>query len=64
VLVGLGVTSLSMAPGSLPSVRRALAAHTLEQCQEMAQLVRDADDAPSARVAVRGRVDPGLLALL
>jgi phosphotransferase system enzyme I (PtsI) len=64
VLVGLGVTSLSMAPSSLPSVRRALAAHTLEQCREMAQAVRDADDAPSARAAVRSRVDPDLLALL
>ena len=64
VLVGLGVTSLSMAPTSLPSVRRALAAHTLEQCREMAQAVRDADDAPSARAAVRSRVDPDLLALL
>ena len=64
VLVGLGVTSLSMAPSSLPSVRRALAAHTLEQCREMAQAVRDADDALSARAAVRSRVDPDLLALL
>ena len=64
VLVGLGVTSLSMSPTSLPSVRRALAAHTLEQCQEMARAVLDADDAPSARTAVRNRVDPDLLALL
>ena len=64
VLVGLGVTSLSMAPSSLPSVRRALAAHTLEQCREMAQVVRDADDAPSVRAAVRSRVAPDLLALL
>jgi phosphotransferase system enzyme I (PtsI) len=61
VLVGLGVTSLSMAPSSLPSV---LAAHTLEQCQEMARSVREADDAPAARAAVRSRVDPNLLALL
>jgi phosphotransferase system enzyme I (PtsI) len=64
VLVGLGVTSLSMAASSLPSVRRALAAHTLEQCQEMAGAVRDADDAASARTAVRRLVDPDLLALL
>jgi phosphotransferase system enzyme I (PtsI) len=64
VLVGLGVTSLSMAPSSLPTVRRALAAHTLERCQEMAQLVREADDAPAARAEVRSRVDPNLLALL
>src|SRR3954464_13829131 len=64
VLVGLGVTSLSMAPSSLPSVRRALAAHTLDQCREMAAVVRDADDAVSARAAVRSRVDPDLMALL
>jgi phosphoenolpyruvate-protein phosphotransferase (PTS system enzyme I) len=64
VLVGLGVTSLSMAPSSLPSVRRVLAAHTLDQCREMAAVVRDADDAVSARAAVRSRVDPDLLALL
>jgi phosphoenolpyruvate-protein phosphotransferase (PTS system enzyme I) len=64
VLVGLGVTSLSMAATTLPPVRRALAAHTLEQCREMARAVRDADDAASARTAVRRLVDPDLLALL
>jgi phosphotransferase system enzyme I (PtsI) len=53
-----------MAVTTLPPVRRALAAHTLEQCREMARAVRDADDAASARTAVRRLVDPDLLALL
>ena len=39
VLVGLGVTSLSMAPSAIPEVRASLAAHTLDQCR---QLARDA----------------------
>jgi phosphotransferase system enzyme I (PtsI) len=34
LLVGLGVTSLSMAPTSVPVVREALAAVTLEECRE------------------------------
>ncbi|MEU0572498.1 putative PEP-binding protein, partial [Nonomuraea sp. NPDC005983] len=37
VLAGLGVTSLSMAPVCVPAVREALAAHTLEQCRELAR---------------------------
>lgn len=36
VLVGLGVTSLSMAPAALADVREELARYTLEQCREMA----------------------------
>ncbi|MEJ3744341.1 phosphoenolpyruvate--protein phosphotransferase [Actinomycetes bacterium KLBMP 9797] len=36
VLVGLGVTSLSMAPVALPAVRAALAAHTLADCRRLA----------------------------
>jgi phosphotransferase system enzyme I (PtsI) len=64
VLVGLGVTSLSMAPGCLPAVRRALAAHTLDHCRDMAQAARGAEDAASARSEVRRLVDPELLALL
>jgi phosphotransferase system enzyme I (PtsI) len=36
VLVGLGVTSLSMAPAAIPEVRAALAEHTLARCQELA----------------------------
>jgi phosphotransferase system enzyme I (PtsI) len=36
VLVGLGITSLSMAPRAIPAVREALGARTLEQCQRLA----------------------------
>ncbi|NUR87223.1 MAG: phosphoenolpyruvate--protein phosphotransferase, partial [Nonomuraea sp.] len=36
VLVGLGVTSLSMSAVSIPAVREALAAHTLEACRSQA----------------------------
>jgi phosphotransferase system enzyme I (PtsI) len=37
VLVGLGVTSLSMAPSALAEVRAALAGHTLDECRELAR---------------------------
>jgi phosphotransferase system enzyme I (PtsI) len=37
VLVGLGVTSLSMAPGAIAEVREELMQHTLDQCREMAR---------------------------
>jgi phosphoenolpyruvate-protein phosphotransferase (PTS system enzyme I) len=56
VLVGLGVTSLSMAPISLPAVRTALAAHTLEDCQRFAAAARAADDPSAARAAVRALI--------
>jgi phosphoenolpyruvate-protein phosphotransferase (PTS system enzyme I) len=61
VLVGLGVTSLSMAPSCLPAVRRALAAHTLDQCRAMASAAREAEDCASARAGVRRLVDPEVL---
>ncbi len=37
VLVGLGVTSLSMAPSAIPEVRAALAGHTMAQCRDLAR---------------------------
>jgi phosphotransferase system enzyme I (PtsI) len=37
VLVGLGVTSLSMSASAVADVRDALAAVTLGQCRELAQ---------------------------
>ncbi|WP_028923192.1 phosphoenolpyruvate--protein phosphotransferase [Pseudonocardia acaciae] len=61
VLVGLGVTSLSMAPASLPLVRRALATHTVAECQAMAGAAREADDPAAARDAVRQLASPELL---
>ncbi len=54
VLVGLGVTSLSMAPVSVPAVRAALALHTLAECRGMAALALDAEDGRAARAAARG----------
>lgn len=52
VLVGLGVTSLSMAPGALPEVRAALAARTDADCARLAEVALVASDAAEARAAV------------
>ncbi|GHF05024.1 phosphoenolpyruvate-protein phosphotransferase [Amycolatopsis deserti] len=52
VLVGLGVTSLSMAPAALPAVRLALAAHTAADCAALARLALTAPDAARAREEV------------
>jgi phosphoenolpyruvate-protein phosphotransferase (PTS system enzyme I) len=49
VMVGLGITSLSMAPRAIPAVREALAAHTLEECQRLAVAALSAPDATAAR---------------
>ena len=51
VLVGLGVTSLSMSPGALAAVRAALRAHTLSQCQAAAVAARAAVSAAAAKEA-------------
>ncbi|GIH89746.1 phosphoenolpyruvate--protein phosphotransferase [Planobispora siamensis] len=59
VLVGLGVTSLSMAAASLPAVRAALALHTRDECVRAAQAARAAESAESARAAARAHL-PGL----
>jgi phosphoenolpyruvate-protein phosphotransferase (PTS system enzyme I) len=53
VFIGLGVTSLSMAPVSIPAVRAAVAAHTLAECRGLATLAIDAEDGRAARTAVR-----------
>jgi len=53
VLVGLGVTSLSMAPVSVPPVRAALALHTYAECRGLAELALDATDGRAGRAAVR-----------
>ena len=52
VLVGLGVTSLSMAPVSVPEVRARLAALTLAECEELAQRALAATSGAAARAAV------------
>ncbi|ABW16399.1 phosphoenolpyruvate-protein phosphotransferase [Parafrankia sp. EAN1pec] len=49
VLVGLGVTSLSMSGRSIAAVRDSLAAHTIKECRALAEIVIDADDAERAR---------------
>jgi phosphotransferase system enzyme I (PtsI) len=53
VLVGLGATSLSMAPTALADVRASLLAHTLDDARRLADVALAADDAATARAAVR-----------
>ncbi|MFC9552618.1 putative PEP-binding protein [Rhodococcus sp. NPDC056960] len=52
VLVGLGVTSLSMVAPSLGAVRAGLAATDLDRCREMAIAARGAPSPQAARSAV------------
>jgi phosphoenolpyruvate-protein phosphotransferase (PTS system enzyme I) len=58
VLVGLGITRLSMTPRAVPAVRAELAAHTLADCRRMAEAVLDADDAAGARRAAQALACP------
>lgn len=64
VLVGFGVTSLSMATGKVPSVRAALRLHDLPICQQMAAAAVAARTATEAKQAVLDLVDPHALDLL
>lgn len=64
VLTGLGVSSLSMAPGKVNVVRAALRLHDLASCQQMAAYAVDARTAADARAAVTAIVHPTLLDLL
>ncbi|MDP4511996.1 phosphoenolpyruvate--protein phosphotransferase [Nonomuraea turcica] len=59
VLVGLGVTSLSMAPATLVDVRAALAHHTIAECRHLADLARAAPDAAAARSHVEAVAHTG-----
>lgn len=52
VLVGMGVTSLSMVPVKVPAVRAMLALHDHGRCVEMAAAARAAADPSSARAVV------------
>jgi phosphotransferase system enzyme I (PtsI) len=54
VLVGLGVSSLSMSSRAIPAVRESLAAHTLADCERLARAALAATDAAAARAAVLG----------
>ena len=53
VLVGLGATSLSMAPTALADVRATLLEHTLDQARDIASAALAASDAASARAAAQ-----------
>lgn len=64
VLAGLGVSSLSMAPGKVPAVRTALGLHTLTQCQQMAAAARAGTNATEAKAAVMAMADPVLADLV
>ncbi|MEZ0449426.1 phosphoenolpyruvate--protein phosphotransferase [Cellulomonas sp. ICMP 17802] len=54
VLVGLGVTSLSMSAGAVPAVRYALRHHTTSECATMAAAALAAPSAAEGRAAVVG----------
>jgi len=54
VLVGLGVTSLSMSAGAVPAVRAALATHTGAACRAAAAAARAAKSPAEARATARG----------
>ncbi|GAA4570635.1 phosphoenolpyruvate--protein phosphotransferase [Planotetraspora kaengkrachanensis] len=56
VLVGMGVTSLSMAAPALAQVRAVLARHTREQCRQAAAAARAATSPAEARTAARARL--------
>ncbi|HEY6796667.1 MAG TPA: phosphoenolpyruvate--protein phosphotransferase [Kineosporiaceae bacterium] len=64
VLVGLGVRSLSMAPGLIAAVRLVVGAHSLAQCVQLAAAARTASDAVAARAAARALAEQKVLELL
>ena len=58
VLVGLGATSLSMAPTALADVRASLLQYDLADARRIAEAALAADDAASARAAAQSAADP------
>lgn len=64
VLAGLGVSSLSMSVQRVPMVRWALSTHTLQECQQLAELARAADSAEAGLEAVRAAASSELTDLL
>jgi phosphotransferase system enzyme I (PtsI) len=64
VLVGLGVTSLSMAPKKVSAVRASLGMHDFARCQTMAQAALDSSTAAEAREAVLALADTAVEDLL
>lgn len=64
VLVGLGVTSLSMSASAIAAVRFALKHHSLMECEAIADAVLKAKDAATAREAARNRANQDVVATL
>ncbi len=64
VLVGLGASSLSMAPTKVPVVRLALALHSQLDCQGLAAVARGARTAREAYESVLAKANAELAALL
>ena len=64
VLTGMGVTSLSMAPKSVPAVRFALKHHTYAQCEAIAHAALHARTASEAREAALALVAPEVVSVL
>jgi len=58
VLVGLGATTLSMAPTALADVRASLLTYTRDDAERIAAAALAADDAASARAAAYAAADP------
>lgn len=56
VLVGLGVSSLSMAPRALPDVAAVLASVRLGECERLAAIALGAEDPDDARARVRAEL--------
>ncbi|OMB99251.1 phosphoenolpyruvate--protein phosphotransferase [Mycobacterium sp. NS-7484] len=61
VLVGLGVTSLSMAPAAIPAVGAELAQLTHRQCRAAAQAAMATGSAGEARDAARRALERGII---
>ncbi len=59
VLVGLGVSSLSMSPVSLADVRATLAAHDIEECRTFAEVALAAENGAEARAVIRHQIGLG-----
>ncbi|MGV9869269.1 putative PEP-binding protein [Rhodococcus koreensis] len=61
VLVGLGVTSLSMSRGAVPAVRYAIRHHTRAQCEAIAHAALAADSAEQAAAAAVAAAAPDVV---
>jgi phosphotransferase system enzyme I (PtsI) len=59
VLVGLGVTTLSMDSGTLPAVRAVLATHTRAVCRAAAAAARAATSPAKARITAQETLSRG-----